>query len=67
MTDDKGASDYHPEECNCECYKDGLAAGRKAERERCLAISIKHSENCVSVLGCAEAIENEIRGGQDAK
>lgn len=51
----------------CEALNTAHCVGEKAERERCLEISKKHRENCVSVLGCADAIENEIRGGQDGE
>ncbi len=55
MTDDKGASEgpyihEHEHSCEYECLACAYAAGRKAERERCLRILRSHQGKCEEIL-----------------
>jgi hypothetical protein len=53
----------------CEKLNSAYATGRKAERERCLAIANRHPDKCdgITLRDCMETIKDEIRGGQDGK
>ena len=70
MTDDKGAGDgvtihAHSKYVECEecAFNRGYAAGRKAERERCLEIARGFS----SCEGIAQKIAKEIMEAQDGE
>lgn len=66
-------SDLMPDEGHLALLVDAAnaiyAAGRKAERDRCLRILRSHPEKCEGiVLGdCLETVIELIGGGQDAK